>query len=1160
MQKQSKNLTKNSLKKKVVSGALSLGFFTASLAGLSFNFDNSSYVRALTQDISTNFTNNDFYTEGTGTPPGLTSGWEKITTNVSADEDIVSGIYNSKTYQNNKADYLDDYSLFADANPGLVDNDLSLAESNAKYKSLMINSPQNYGRAGYKTKSNITLEANSYYKFSVLLKTIKAVNNEENDYADEFDARASIYIKGFTDQNVDASIEMIDSTLSSDSNENGWATYSIYVQTTSYKTESVSLELWLGSESESAVGAVFFNKVEVQRFSKDAFETDITDNGAISNKKVVRLGATSTTTTVENGNFSQAYNVGWNTIESSNNALVQTITITNNEDIKYITDNGLTDADIPTSSNLLTSDNINALLMYNPNDSDYAIVESSPITIKQHGYYRISVWAWCDSSEGTTPSIALVDKSSANIDTVTINTNTSVSASDNFNGGWTRYNFYVYGPAYNDGSVALRLQLGTSEKTTSGYVYFDDVEITPVTYSEYNSGSSATNSKSFNYNNYTTNYLVDNDTFNVTHNEDNQITYPLAPSNWKENLDEYYSKSGVINTDPTHFNSNLLNYTSAGLYPHNPGKVNGGELNNNVLMIGNLAEGLNQSYTSNSFTLNSKSYYKLTAYVSTNCYSTSGSASVKLYTSNQTLFEYTGIRNNSWKQIVLYIATGENSLTTSIDLGMTAQGFAFFDNITVETSTESAFNTALSNNSVSTINLKNESFENVSEGTGETHFDITGFEGNNYSVDTADNQISKGIVDLTGYQFDGFSASAQDGKNAMYITSDSDSYYTLTSNNSYTFNSGTYYKLSIFVMTNNIHHSDNDGVYGASITLNYGDNSKTFYGINTSDGTHNDWTEYAFYINVNETTTSTIELALGSELGETSGLVLFDNISLNTIDENVFNDLDTSDSKIIKIDTTVTDKDTENNSEEAFDGTFDWYLIPSILTALAIFIALIGSMLRKINWKRKAKVDTTYDRRATLDKHLNTREQIESRKNTIEKLQENLAKNEQKIADFKQTSATKEDELQATLDGQNAEILNNIKTINDERKRIEHDRNAILANDKSAFSAEQELQYLEKIKSIEKSENKFNRILQRKQKELVALRENNANKLNSMIAESEFIKNEIKTITAEIKNIEKYDHAEWEEQKQAKEQKMANKAKKELKVEEVEITPPSDNK
>ncbi len=1150
-----------SIRKKLVSGVLCLGLFTSAFAGYHFNFSKPDNVAYAEMGVLSKITNNDFYSVNSDTPPIPSSGWTAVTKNVSSDDQIVVGVFNSKTYSTNKDEYLDDYKLFADATPGTLtgNNDLSGNETDGKYKSLMINSPNLPGKYGYKTTGeNIDLEANSYYRFDVTLKTLKNVENDEydtNGYAEKFDSRASIYLKGLSDKEDEAQLTMLDSSVSAVSTTNGWATYSIFVQTSAYASEdNLSLELWLGSETDYSTGAVFFDKVTLTQYSKDTFESEVASVPS-SNKAVVRLGDSNVLTSVENASFDQDYKNGWTDIEvntmDNDGQTISHVNIANRENIKYITGEvsasyALQDKDIPSQTNLTDNASTNVLLIHNPLDTHKAIIESTPITIKQHGYYRISVWMWRVANDST-PTITLVDKNEK-IDSVSQNVTGHADTASKYDGGWTQYNFYVYGGAFADNTVALQLGLDKA-----GYVYYDDVTVEAINETAYTKGKAQSASKEMSFNTDTVNYQVKNDSFNVTSNETSNIEYPLNPTNWEAHIDTTNSLAGVVNTT-----QDFTAYTQNGLYPQNPGAIGARNINNNVLMIGNIAEDLNNYYTSNSVSLGANSYYKVTAYVATSSLaSTDGGAYIKLYNTDTTIFDFSNIRTSAWQPVEIYIATGNNSFSGSIDLGLNTQGFAFFDLIQVESSDADSWSYAVEHN-LDTIDLSSESFENMITDSSQSRFEMSGFTGTNHNS----TNVESGIADLSKEQFAGFATEAQNGHNVMYITSEENSYYSYKANTSFSLTGGTYYKISAYVITNLYEQDpnvevDEDFQYGASITLHYGNTSQTFYGINTGSGANNEWTEYSFYIVTQSDTTATIELALGSDKGYASGLVLFDNIKMVSSNEAEYTDASANDFNVIKIDTR-TEEEPAPSKDNTFNGEFSWYIIPSLITALAIFVALIGTAIRKINWKRKVKVNTSYDRHATLDKNLSDREQIEVRKQLITELEGKLKENDKTIADFKKQAKVQEKELKEKLDSENAQLLDDIATIAKERNRLEHERNSALAADKSGYTAEQDAKYQKTLKSIEKAEAKYTKELARKEKELTTLKETNKNTLNSHISVSEFTKKEIETLTKEIEAIQQQGTEEWVEQKERKASKRAKKV--EVESSDIEITPPEDNK
>ena len=1116
-----------SITKKITSGLLALGVVATSFVGynaLSIKqraiYD--SVVYAKESNLTSNkITNGDFSSSDSATPSKVSSGWSAVTDGGSPENQILAAVFNNENYLNDSENYLDSYKLIEEIVPGSLDDGDSSDDPYTRNKSFMINAANGSGHFGYKSTSSISLDANSYYRIDVTLKTFHNVDNPNSDtngYVDTFNSFASIYLNGITGHDADTKFEKVESTNSSVNNPKGWATYSLFIQTSEYDSLSdLSLELWLGSKAESCTGPVFFNNVQLYRYSQDLFEAEI-QNTPAANKRVVRLTNQYSVPSVENAQFDSPYTNGWSDIEvctdQNDGQVIARVDINDIDGIKHITGQinpnyALATKDIPTSTNLNSATQRNVLLINNPLDTHTALIQSSDITIKQHGYYRISVWTWRNSGSAEA-QIKLIDKSN-NVDTVSQSVSTT-SGSDEFTGKWVEYNFYVAGNAYKDETVALQLGLDGE-----GYVYFDDVRIWQISYADYTSGSSKSYSQKMSFDQSATNYQVENDDFDVTENQDSLITYPLKPSSWTSTLDEDGTISGVVNTDTTQFAENLDNYSKNGMHPNNPGALPERNANNNVLMVGNILDGLDSVYTSNSITLNSNSYYHFSVYVAANSLDGTNGAYVKCYSTNETLFSISNILGG-WQSKDIYIATGNSSITANIDLGFNAQGYAFFDKIHMETSSEDAFNEAKELGTYTLIDLSNESFENYIDDSTTWKYQTSTYTGTNVQ--------ESGVANLNKGQFDGIVASAQNGNNVLYITSDEDSYYYFKSNSSYSFEAGSdkFYKLSIYVQTH-LNEQDpdaatEDSIYGASITLNYANTSKTLYGINTNVNGVNTWREYAFYLSFAEATTGTLQLALGSDKGTASGLVMFDNITLNTIDEDEYDAALNNDySAVIK--TTASSSDDESSSNSSFDGTFSWYLIPSLITALAIFVAIIGTMIRKINWKSSPKVKTSYDRASTLNKDLSSREQIAEREALVAELQSTLSQNEKEMEGLKNKFKEEETNLKTSLDEKNKELIDNLKSIDNERKKLDSERNTALAKDKASYTEAQEKQYRDTLKSIEKAQKKYSAKLDAAQKELTTMQEKHKQQLNDLNTKNNQLKNEIKSINKQIQSIKR---------------------------------------
>ena len=221
------------IRKKTKKSKLTLALAAAAMIPLSMTFGlgsfrlakaedetSSTYISSYRVDISDDITNPSF--EDGSTPyddddDGAVGNWEAINPESNANGmiiDVGSGSSSEGDGQNSTfSRYQEDYYCL-DRNP--------LAELGDDSRILMINSKHDsddlnvYASKGYRSNS-ITLDANSYYIFSVSAKAI--TNGDDSAYA-------SIYVSGLVDvdgNSIEAGVENIIS--------NEWDEYYIYVAT-----------------------------------------------------------------------------------------------------------------------------------------------------------------------------------------------------------------------------------------------------------------------------------------------------------------------------------------------------------------------------------------------------------------------------------------------------------------------------------------------------------------------------------------------------------------------------------------------------------------------------------------------------------------------------------------------------------------------------------------------------------------------------------------------------------------------------------------------------------------------------------------------------------------------------------------------------------------
>ena len=1114
-----KNKTKNILCSIILCFAMIISAFVGIKLAPKAQVDANSLI---SEDVSSNLLSTYYnFATSSSAKPATPNGWSEISGNQVNKDNIVKGIVD-----------VTDETTFSTSTYKTTRPKMLLEEKKDKdyYKNLMINSYNGAGRFGYKSNS-ISLDANSYYGISVTLYTHRT---PKSDDFEETDPTASIYLTGLTDDEkyeTSVQFENINSLTT-------WVTYTFYVDTASV-SKSVNLELWLGSKTTSVQGAVFFNNVKIIRYSEDYYYEEIlTKNDTdTDNFNIISLSKDNPyVRPVDNSSFETSSPLEWDFIAKSTSSTTQKCEVIDVNNFK-LTANG-TEIKAPGSNN--SPNNTHALFMYNEEDG-YQAIESSKITIDELNYYRISFWAKSDCNIGNGATVYLVDKSEENnIDSAVLTLATTYTKDKNkYNNDWTQYSFYVYGSENGEKQVTIQIWLGTNTSKTSGYVFIDDFRMENISYQTYSSNSSSSNSKTLNFNSSSDNFVITNSNFNKTSNEDANKTYPLAPSNWTKNGNTNNNTfSGIISAKEEHFNANVNKYTNSHITPVRPTGHPVYNDNNNVLMIGSTSENNSQSYVSENISLNANSYYKLSYYVLTDY--TLGSndnlgASVTLKTSDTTIYDYKNIyyNDNNWHQHVVFIKTGDTSETATLTLSFNKLvGYVFFDDIRLETSSETVFNNFTYDPATPTnkVDMSYENFDNRTFNTTasvQTPNNWTGSEQDNLSV------TETGIANLNSDKFDYIPETLSGNKNVLYIQSLHNVNYGYESVKTYSFSAKTYYKISVNVLTNDIFAEDYDGddKYGASLMLAE-NNDIAITGINTLGA----WKTYTIYLSLQDAMTSGIHLGLGDANVKTRGEALFDNLKIETIDEATFKeDIKNFDNNTTNCFINYTEETTTEEESDTWSNEFNWLILPSLITAVALIIAVVGFYVRKINFNKKPKIKTKYDRRKTLDKDIDRRERIALRQQIIEELNAELLSIDEEIAEFNKLTEEKLEELKNQILSEKEEIKRQKIDIEIKKKEATAEREKQLKqNPELAQNTRAEKEFERLLAKFDKQELNLQKLLNQKDVKLENTKQTNTAKLARYLERKEFIKNEIIKIEKEIEEIAKEETEMWQEYKQAK--------------------------
>lgn len=822
---------------------------------------------------------------------------------------------------------------------------------------------------GFQTNSAIKLDANSKYMIS----------------ADVFTA---------TNSNV-ASLYLIDnkgevfSEIRNINSYNQWTTYTFFVATNS----SSAVELKLGMYLEGA-GTVLFDNLSANKLSDNEYKSTINSLGSSTNFKeenkvdnIVKVFA------IDNmGNF---VNVKDNTNSSKLTAVEFDM---NNSEASSLTCVDNTDGE-----------NTNALLIKNEEKTFVQYETDSILEFEQNRVYKVSVNVKTKLLDGTA-SLQLIrtdiDEDDKEYDsekhnkTIKITAN-SVSSDKSVTNDYKTYSFFINSHPSKTVSYKLKFGLGLEDALTSGEMYVSEIEISKVSYEAFNNATTGSDTEKINFvDAYTdSKIMLNNGDFNAFKIANHNAPMPATPVDWEVSIGKNTQQYGVVNTQT--FAKDLKDLNLSNL--NNPDNSK----NNNVLMMYNeTADTL--SYTSKSKRLTEKTYHKFEIDVQTQ----NAPLTISLVSNKDekeiVLVSKEIITNNMWDTVTLFIYTGYQPIDVSLKLTLNTDSYGYayadnakFDYLLTSAQLENEFKGATNSANTVVTDLSkfdaSNSDEKFAQAQKFTYEKVAGVESGTLTLKS--NYLDEVIDNSDNLETFNALAGNETNKKVLGIWSTDDVYYNMISNVGFKLSpdDDKYYKVTVDVFTQNLGATNSEtnlDLVGAGIKLTGFDNAFT------SLKSNNKWTTYTFYFQSDSDAVSYLELSLGSEQAKTKGSVFFGNINFyDDVTSQEFNSATNSEIvKIVKSTQTTSNNDNTNeetNNETANSGSnTSWiFLIPGLLTALAILIALVGFISRKIKWKKPTKKSkTAYDRNKTVSVQYYTRKATTLREEKIREMTADLEK------------------------------------------------------------------------------------------------------------------------------------------------------------------------
>ena len=562
--------------------------------------------------------------------------------------------------------------------------------------------------------------------------------------------------------------------------------------------------------------------------------------------------------------------------------------------------------------------------------------------------------------------------------------------------------FYVKGGALYDSSINFSLSLGTNEENATGCVVFDDITIEKATTEEYDNASNKVQ-----LNSTSGTLTVPNGNFNLVTIEDEN--YPLTAQNWTVTNGDGLLFNGVINTQQDRFKGYEQRYEQlksegvddidnpfywASAMPNPNSSSN--STTDNVMMLANIHSTW-QSLKSDNISLEADSTYRLTFK-----YKTLANEKFKVSLFGEEgfkLFESDYITSNgTWKDYDIYLKSfaGANNVYVVIDFGTTTEseyGYLYLDNfnlLTIEsTEYDDKANTASDITDIYGVVDMTDFYLNIPTNTQQNNSDYLTTPAYTGSISSNPNNMDSsaltgGLVTSDKWSEGNYyyiQTDSEEPENVFFIQTQGIGTYTLESNFNIDLTADSYYVLSFKLKTNFIMNENDKDKEPFGVTFGL-----TGFDYMTELVSDEDYQTYTMYFHPTEDASAKLHIALISSTQTQGGSMAIYDLAFETTDENTYNRASDTvnasgyDINEDRVYISSAENAEDENPDENPDGSesedknnnnsnFTWLLaISTIITALAIIIAIVGTVLRKVKIKKiERKRTESYDRKTSLN-------------------------------------------------------------------------------------------------------------------------------------------------------------------------------------------------
>ncbi len=699
-----------------------------------------------------------------------------------------------------------------------------------------------------------------------------------------------------------------DEAITLPENNHVWSTAVFYVRTDQLETATVTPELYFGSRQENALGSIYFDKFTVNAVKQSTFDQDVDDPNRDRSKTYYLNFTNNSAHILEAGDFANEKFTGITTANADYSNSISTAELPTN--LGFQSEQPYFYAKDSVTSNVM---------LLKANKSDVTVtLQDYTFKPRPNEAYMFQFYSIATATDDFSGFYFKIGDDAQQI--------TKVNNYPYHNGWQLNTVFFVAGRDLKQ-EYTLSFSLGNGG-TTTGWACIDDFQIYKV------NGSYATNNRAavgvhntIDKNDTDTVLDIPNGYFELgtaadNVNKDSSYPYPLVANDWTTNT----TTNGIVNLHASLWHDR---------FGDNPGSINNNSYfdNNHVYMMHNAERTINV-LTSPALTTTNDA----TTYVSFDAYSNLATETRAYILSAETdddgnmsneiiLGNYIDINDNGWHHYEFNIVEGAYANTRNYYLRfvMKGIGYAYIDN--VRTTTDGAFQNASAAQTTSAdVDLTNPlAIEDLWQPTD-------GIKENAWIHKTND-----------GLKIENVNKQKTVVQNAFAYNLTADDYYEVV--------------ISAYGKNAYLGFSSYDGLL--EVTTDKLDPEML--------------SDYKLYIHPSEGATAVnFQVTVGYVGDDTDtapiadGNIFISSIEINSIDEDDFNNAKenaTSDSRL-KVLSLAEENDDDNDivynePDNNFFGENWWYLIPTLITAIALLLAIATFLFRKIKFEKHITKKTT---------------------------------------------------------------------------------------------------------------------------------------------------------------------------------------------------------